>query len=185
MSTADANQQAAGLAYHGAGDPGSQTVHHRSASKRRGRVPQNMQPNLSAMIDVIFLLLIYFVITANFTPDEGVLTARLPQGTGRPAQDLTPPQRPLNIVLTPAGETDCRIRIEGYPQIPSGFAELAEFLVKLQYDPDRDLRSGAFKPDSPVVIRPDAGVRWQHVANAFNAAVRARYTNINFAQASR
>ena len=144
-----------------------------------------MQPNLSAMIDVIFLLLIYFVTTANFTPDEGVLTAKLPQGTGKTSQDLTPPQRPLNIVLSPAGEVECRIRIEGYPQAPAGFAELATLLVQLQYDPQRGLRSGAFKPDSPVVIRPKAGVRWQHVANAFNAAVRARYTNINFAQVSK
>ncbi len=143
-----------------------------------------MQPNLSAMIDVIFLLLIYFVVTANFTPDEGVLTAKLPQGTGAPAQDLAPPQRPLNIVLSPAGETECRIAIQGYPQAPAGFTELASLLVQLQYDPELDLKSGAFKPDSPVVIRPEAGVRWQHVANAFNAAVRARYTNINFAQVS-
>lgn len=161
-----------------------QTVHHRSAGKRHGRPRPNMQPNLSAMIDVIFLLLIYFVTTANFTPDEGVLTAKLPQGTGKTSTDMTPPQRPLNIVLTPAGEVECRISIQGYPQSPGGFAELATLLVELQYDPDRGLRSGAFKPDSPVIIRPEAGVRWQHVANAFNAAVRARYTNINFAQVS-
>jgi len=144
-----------------------------------------MQPNLSSMIDVIFLLLIYFVSTVNFTPDEGVLTAKLPQGSGRPSTDLAPPQRPLNILLTAAGETDCRIQIEGYPQAPGSFNELATFLIKLQYDPEQGLRSGAFKPDSPVVIRPESGVRWQHVANAFNAAVRARYTNINFAQVSR
>jgi biopolymer transport protein ExbD len=164
---------------------GEQTVHHRSSTKRHGRPRQNMQPNLSAMIDVIFLLLIYFVSTVNFTPDEGVLTAKLPQGTGQPSTSLAPPERPLNIVLTAAGETDCRIRIEGYPESPSGFTELATFLVQLQYDPQRGLRSGAFKPDSQVIIRPEAGVRWQHVTNAFNAAVRARYTNINFAQVSR
>ncbi len=161
-----------------------QTVHHRSASKRHGRPKPSMQPNLSAMIDVIFLLLIYFVVTANFTPDEGVLTAKLPQGTGSPSQDMTPPQRPLNIVLSPAGETQVRISIQGYPQAPTGFADLAVLLTQLQYDPERGLHSGAFKPDSPVVIKPEAGVRWQHVANAFNAAVRARYTNINFAQVS-
>jgi len=54
----------------------------------------------------------------------------------------------------------------------------------LQYDPERGLKSGVFKPGNRVVIKPGAGVRWQHVANAFNAAVRARYTNINFAQVS-
>lgn len=164
---------------------GGETVHHRSARKRHGRPRGNMQPNLSSMIDVIFLLLIYFVVTVNFTPDEGVLTAKLPQGTGQPSADLAPPQQPLNILITAAGETECFIRIQGYPQSPASFGELATLLVQLQYDPERGLRSGAFKPDSPVIIRPDAGVRWQHVANAFNAAVRARYTNINFAQVSK
>ncbi len=166
-------------------DAGAQTVHHRAASKRHGRPRPSMQPNLSAMIDVIFLLLIYFVSTVNFTPDEGVLTAKLPQGTGQPSTDLAPPQRPLNILLSAAGETDCRINIEGYPQTPGSFTELATFLVELQYDPERGLRSGVFKPDTQVVIRPEEGVRWQHVANTFNAAVRAKYTNINFAQVSR
>jgi biopolymer transport protein ExbD len=162
--------------------PPDPIVHHRSAAKRHGRAPLNMQPNLSAMIDVIFLLLIYFVITANFTPDEGVLTAKMPQGTGKPAEDLTLPQRPLNIILSPVGLSGCRIRVEGYPQAPAGFADLAALLKELQYDPDNGLRSGMFKLDSPVVIRPEADVRWQHVANAFNAAVRAQYSNINFAQ---
>lgn len=143
-----------------------------------------MELNLSTLIDVIFLLLIYFVSTVNFTPDEGVLTAKLPQGTGKPTTDLAPPQRPLTIRLSQAGETDCRIQIEGYPQSPTNFTQLATFLHDLQYDPEHGLRSGAFKPDNPVIIRPEAGVRWQHVANAFNAAVRARYTNINFAQVS-
>lgn len=184
MTEADNAQQedAAGSARQAAG---GETVHHRSARKRHGRPPGNMQPNLSAMIDVIFLLLIYFVTTVNFTPDEGVLTAKLPQGTGQPSTDLAPPPQPLNILLTAAGETECFIRIQGYPQAPGTFSELAALLVQLQYDPQSGLRSGAFKPDNPVIIRPDAGVRWQHVANAFNAAVRARYTNINFAQVSK
>ena len=145
----------------------------------------NMQPNLSSMIDVIFLLLIYFVVTANFTPDEGVLTTKLPQGTGQPSQELTLPERPLNIILTPVGLTDCRISIEGYPQAPAGFADLSALLIELQYDPEAGRRSGMFKPDSPVVIKPQADVRWQHVVNAFNAAVRARYSNINFAQVAK
>ncbi|MEZ6193351.1 MAG: biopolymer transporter ExbD [Phycisphaerales bacterium] len=126
-----------------------ETVHHRPASKRHARPRGNMQPNLSAMIDVIFLLLIYFVTTVNFTPDEGVLTAKLPQGTGQPSNDLAPPQQPLNILITPAGETECFIRIEGYPQAPSSFSELANGVARaVAVRPRRGLPA-AFKPDSP------------------------------------
>ena len=42
---------------------------------RESLEPPKITLNLTAMIDVIFLLLIYFVVTANFTPGEGILTA--------------------------------------------------------------------------------------------------------------
>ena len=41
---------------------------------------------------------------------------------------------------------------------------------------------GGEQSDAPVVIKPDGAVRWQHVVNAFNSAVTARYRNVSFAQ---
>lgn len=141
-----------------------------------------MQLNLTSMIDVIFLLLIYFVISASFTIGEGVLTAKLPAGTGEASNTLEPPKQPLRIILSRATEIGgCRIHIEGAGPMDN-FADLAEMLVRLQYDPDRG-RSGMFKPDNPIQIVPEGKVRWQHVVNSFNATLKARYTNVAFARA--
>ncbi|MAE67478.1 MAG: hypothetical protein CMJ18_24730 [Phycisphaeraceae bacterium] len=155
-------------------------VHHKPARSRRAAEPVRMTLNLTSMIDVIFLLLIYFVITAIFTPGEGIITARLPKGTG--AGKLSLPIQPLGIVVGAAGTSGYRLEIERAAQ-PRDFQELYKQLVLLQYDPEQDLTGGNHKPDDPILIKPHGEVRWQHVVNAFNAAVRARYRNIQFAQA--
>ena len=148
-------------------------------SRKRVLAPASMQLNLTAMIDVIFLLLVYFVVTASFAVGEGVITAKLPRGGSRATTDK-PPQRPLNILLRSAGTSGVSISIEGV-QRARNFTELIAMLEGLQYDPKR-LRAGAYKPDNPVIIKPDGKVRWQHVVNGFNAAIAARYTNVSFAQ---
>ena len=160
------------------------TVHHRSRRQRRGTGPPRITLNLPAMIDVTFLLVIYFVVTASFSPGEGILTAKLPQGTGSAALATLPPQ-PLAIVVSDAGATGCRLSIEDFATAnpPRDFRELYELLVSLQYDKARGRTEGMHKPGDPVIIKPSRQVRWQHVVNAFNAAVRAGYENIAFAQA--
>ncbi len=161
-----------------------QTVPHtRRVRLRAEGTASAMQLNLTAMIDVIFLLLIYFVITANFTADEGVLTALLPRGPGPVADASRPPEQPLRITLQSFDVASCLILVAG--ERMESFTGLAELLSGLQYDPDRGRVSGVYPPDNPVIIEPDGFVRWQHVVNAFNAAVRARYTNVRFGEGSR
>lgn len=161
---------------------GQATVHHVGARMRRGRPPVKIQLNLTSMIDVIFQLLLYFIITANFTADEGVLSAKLPQGSSQPQHRLKLPPEPLNIVLESAGDTvGCRILLQNR-MVGASFTDLFRELARLQNDPDSG-RHGAFGPDDPLIIRPGELVRWQHVVNAFNAALRAQYTNVSFAQA--
>ena len=141
-----------------------------------------MKLNFTSMIDVIFLLLIYFVITANFAIDEGVISAKLPAAPGLSASTAPkPPQRPLRIVVSSAGQHGYRLHIDGLAQAPTDFVALAGLLTNLQHNPERGLR-GPYKDDAPVIIKPDGAVRWQHVVNAFNAAVTARYRNVSFAQ---
>ena len=66
--------------------PDEEVVHHVSTRKKRkkGVGGESMQLQMTSMIDVVFLLLIYFVITANFTIDEGTLLATMP---GNSSQD--------------------------------------------------------------------------------------------------
>ena len=156
-----------------------QVVGHESPRMKRDLPQAKMQLNLTSMIDVIFQLLIYFVITANFTMDEGVLTARLPEEGNAPKEEkLEPPDPPLFISVASAGIADYRIQLQGFPETPNSFAGLNDLLKSLAV-------SGTFDPEKkPIVIKPEAQVRWQHVVNAFNAAVGAKYKKVSFATAT-
>ena len=157
-----------------------ETVHHKSARQRRGVTQARMQLNLPAMIDIVFQLLIYFIVTANFAIEEGVLTAILPEGAGQPAETLEPPPSSLDVVLGSVGDIGVDISLGRGGRVDS-FTELYQEMRSLQHDPTAN-PAGMFEPDDPVIIRPGRDVRWQHVVNAFNTAVRARYENVNFAQ---
>jgi biopolymer transport protein ExbD len=151
----------------------------RSSRPRKGlalfRRPSPMRLNLTAMIDVVFQLLIYFVVTASFSQGEGVLKARLPgEGQGS-ALGPPPPSAQLTVRVASTGTYAYRLAIEPGGLTPSSFHELADTLERLK---------GVYGPDTPVIIQPDRALRWQHVVSAFNAAVRARYDNVAFATAT-
>jgi biopolymer transport protein ExbD len=154
-------------------DPGEETVHHQSNRQGREVEAASMQLNLTSMIDVIFLLLIYFVVTASFAANEAVLVTNLSGGGN--SDPMAPPPMELNIRLTSAGSTGANIKVAGR-EVPS-FSTLADRLIELQHNPEQ-ARSGNYAVDDPVKIRPQGGVRWQHVVNAFNAAVKAEYENV-------
>ena len=152
---------------------------HPKGSRNRRRTNSRVgQLNLTSMIDVIFLLLIYFVVTANFSADEGVLTAALPQGTGLPRPVATLPPQKIRIQLTVGADNQVLIE-RGTQRYPS-FTALREDLDALIHDPDNGRAGGLYRPNNPILIAAGPTVRWQHVVNAFNACLAARYTNIAF-----
>ena len=140
--------------------------------------------NLTSMIDVIFQLLIYFVVTASFMVDEGVLSAMLPQGRGSAAADdeELPPEEIRIVIVSGADPAVVGIRRDNAAY--DGFVDLAADLNRQRYDPDIGQIDGLYPADSPVVIQADGRVRWQHLVAAFNAAVGAKYTNVRFADAA-
>lgn len=157
-------------------DAGEEVVGHESPRMKRDLPPSKMQPNFTSMIDVIFQLLIYFVVTANFTMEEGVLTARLPQDGNAPVEKtLEPPDPPLFIAIDSAGLDHYQIKLEGFPETPNDFAGLGRLMKDLAV-------SRVFDPEKkPIIIKPKGQVRWQHVVNAFNAAISAEYKKVSFA----
>lgn len=154
------------------------TVHHESTKKKRAKPRGVSQLQLTSMMDVVFQLLIFFILTANFAIDEGVLPADLPQGTPPVPQDVEPPPDPRVILLNASGIDGVSIQIKGTSSLfGDDFEQLYTLLAGWQ-------ASGLYEPDFPIVIQPGNDVQWGYVVNAFNAAVRAKYTNVSFAQAS-
>jgi biopolymer transport protein ExbD len=126
--------------------------------------------NLTPMIDVTFLLLIFFLVTSTFEKPEGLFAANLPRDSGAHAVSL--PISPIIVRLTPEGDA-CRIRIDRFTEAPASFGDLATFLTDVQANP-------GFDNETPVVIVADDALAWDHVVGCWNAAVRASCQNIAF-----
>ncbi len=159
----------------------TETVHHEQSSRKHPRGGGVSQLNLTSMMDVCFQLLIFFIVTASFAVGEGILPAELPAGQGKKSSETEPPEQPVTILLRSLGGQDVAVEILGNSTpLGKNFNELYAVLWQLQNRSDNP--NGPYTPEDPIIIKPDGSVAWGHVVNAFNAAIRAKYTNVNFAQ---
>jgi biopolymer transport protein ExbD len=152
---------------------GDESVHHVSQRQKRGRGPTKMQPPLTPMIDVTFQLLLFFILTMQFRQAEGQIPADLPQEGQGTAETVT--LEPVDIYVR-AGLSDAMpsIEIGGVQVMIRDWEELHTQLVGLVQ-----------QSYETAVINPDADVSWNHVVNAYNQAVRAKFKSVNFAAAKR
>lgn len=150
--------------------------------------------NITSFMDLTFNLLLFFVLTANFASAEGVLLATLPKGGGgggdttieTPDDTKIDDRPPVRIFLqaVPGAGQSAFIRIEGVPTSPGqDYEQFYQMLKQWRRDPVSN-PSGAYEPDQPINIQPDRNCSWNDVVNAFNAAVRAKYTSVGLLPAS-
>lgn len=161
-----------------------QVIAHRSVRARHGRDLAQVSLNLTPMIDVVFQLLIYFLVATEFKLNEEVYRLDLPQQL-QSDQQLDPFQlddQPLRITVasTGPGGGSYILRADGpFPQ-PSTFDELHQILRDRQIN--EQTSGGLFLPEHPIIIEPARSAKWEHAVKAFNAAALARYTNVQFAK---
>ena len=162
-------------------------IEHRRVADRHGRGRPRIALNLTSMIDVVFLLLIYFIVATKFKHGEEIYRLDLPerQAANRSADPFELDREPLRIrvvSLPRGGDRGCRLEIDGpYPQ-PSGFDALRTFLEQRRITLDQV--GGLFEADHPIIIEPASTARWEHAVEAFSVAVRAGYENIDFGSGS-
>ena len=130
--------------------------------------------NLAPMVDIVFLLLIFFITTTTFKRAEGLLLSQLPR-QGKLGTEIALPITPIVVHLTHAtdGPLDYALRIDSFVNAPTTFNELAAFLKEIQGNP-------GFGKDTPVVIQIQPDIEWDHVVSCWNAAVRAEFEQISF-----
>lgn len=165
-----------------------ETLHHLEADlppvRRRVREAPTIGLNLTAMIDVVFLLLIYFMVATDFKQAEEVYRLDLPERVeGLSIDPFQLDDEPLRILVrsTGPGDEEYRIRIEGPWGEVTDFAGLYEFLASRRLD---GMGGGLFAEDHPLIVVPGSDTRWSVAVEAFNAAVRAGYLNITFEEVS-
>lgn len=142
---------------------------------RRRPAPRGTQIAISfaPMIDVTFLLLIFFLVTTTFERAEGLLTGKMPHETRPTAVPL--PLTPVIIRLNQTGPShdDYTILLDHFDVAPADVRELTDVLLQIQEQP-------GFDTATPVVIVAEDDVRWDHVVGCWNAALRAGCERIAF-----
>lgn len=159
-------------------------ISHRRLRQRRGVMRTSLGVNMVPMIDVVFQILVYFLVATDFRMGEEILRMDLPLRAESAGQ--TDPfkldELPLRITVATIGERrgDVRLRVEGPHDQPRDFDELYRFLRDRQIGPGT--LGGLFLASHPIIIEPDGAARWEHAVEAVNAAARARYTNVTLSR---
>ena len=137
---------------------------------RRGELEIKMTP----MIDVVFLLLVFFVWTASFQIVEQVLPSNLSEMTG---------SLPVNPDEPPPVEDDfdkvvLRVRwVSGQPAWRINQIDVSN----LQQVRTRLETIAAIKRDVPVILHPDKEVPLGHVIDLYDLARLVDFEKIQFA----
>ncbi len=140
------------------------------SNSRRGR---ELEIKLTPMIDVVFLLLVFFIWNAQLQKVEYVLPSQLSVAAGnQEAQPMEP--------LPEADFDDVVVRIRWLNEQPSwsindnpvaSLAELQERLMIIQ----------EIKRDAPVILHPDKQVPLGHVIDVYDRSRSAGFDRIQFA----
>lgn len=150
---------------------------------RRAEPGRDFAPNLAPMVDVIMVLLVFFLLGASLNlVKQGVLQTELDPRSGPAggaAVEINPRIRIALREASPPGVHDAgepesvRILLMEEPLAENTFEALRSVLLEKR-------RAGA-DPDNMVVIGADTTVRWRHVVKAMDAAVQAGFRNVQFA----
>jgi len=132
--------------------------------KLGSRPPAEPEVNLTSLIDVVLLLLIFFMVSTSFVK-QSQISIRLPQADSAAVVEEKPEQ--LDIMITEQGT----YLINGRELINSRPETIRNALQKIS-DGDTSL---------PLTISADANARHQHVVTAMDVAGRLGFVQISIA----
>jgi biopolymer transport protein ExbD len=146
-----------------------------SGTGRNGRPRKQIEVMMTPMIDVIFLLLIFFLATSSFQLIEQLMpsgVSRLSDATGNavePPPEVTQDALDQVIIKLEFAEAGTIARLNGVA------------LSKLELLRERLLAISQARPDVPVVIDPEPKVQAKDVVAAYDWARQAGLTRVYLA----
>jgi biopolymer transport protein ExbD len=133
---------------------------------------------MAPMIDIIFLLLIFFLLTARFRPRENFLPMQLEIG-GLSMAGRSALVEPLTMHISPA-QDGCKV-ILGRDLAVSIIDNEPETGLSLMMDKlALCLQQQKRNTGDPIEIVCDGTVEWQHLAGIYNVLFGMGITNITF-----
>lgn len=157
---------------------GDETVHFRP-HRRRYNQPSVLMTlsRFAPMIDMSFLLLVFFMTTTRFASPEGMLSSQMPAyGAGGTGSTIALPLTPLvlRVHAAPQSTAGYSVSVDRFDDAPSDVANLPQFLTGI-------LDEAGFDAQTPLILVADDVVLWDHVVGTWNTALRAGWKNIAFA----
>ena len=128
------------------------------------RAKAQPEVNLTSLIDVVLLLLVFFMVSTSFVK-QSQITIRLPEAESA-TQVQEPPER-IDIMITESGT----FLINGRELINNRPATIRNALQKIS----------AGNNQLPLTISADANARHQFVVSAMDVAGRLGFVTINIA----
>jgi biopolymer transport protein ExbD len=136
-----------------------------------GAVSEDGDPGfqIAPMVDVVFVLLLFFMASAGSQVIEKELNISLPSGRSASAAGAVP-TTPILIDILPDGKIQMNNRIYDSPtsrELPELRAWLKETIAK-------------FGDKDPVILRPDPKTKHERVMDVLNAASASGVTKLTF-----
>jgi len=138
-----------------------------------------MEIQMTPMIDIVFNLIIFFILMPSFEAKEGYLPSNLPSDTGTQSaerKDLNKLRIDIyHVEPYPEKKKEARVVLNGEPM--NDYAELRKRLRETRRalsEQGRDIEK------VPVVISPDQVVWQLHVVAVFDSAIDAGFKDIQF-----
>jgi biopolymer transport protein ExbD len=132
---------------------------------------------MAPMIDMIFLLLIFFLVAAKWRPQEDFLPLQLPSAQAQ--NQRIGKLEPLVIHIF-AAETGCQVQIAGLTTVLIDDETIEADLVALMEKMQECLTEQKRYASDPIEITCAPEVRWEHLAKIYNMFFGAGLTDITF-----
>ena len=126
---------------------------------------EEMRINMDPMIDCVFQLILFFLVTTAFIRLEQDLTINLPVQS-REMKVKPPPARPVVVCVRylPGGKA--------YYHVENERVSLPALTINLS-------RAKVRNKDQAVIIRGDRNVKWEHVAAVMSCCGQAGITKVS------
>ncbi|MEM8955997.1 MAG: biopolymer transporter ExbD [Verrucomicrobiota bacterium] len=142
------------------------------ALKRKQRHEEVVEMQMGPMIDMVFLLLVFFIVTAKPIKQESDISLGLPGAVEQTeAVDIPDEQR---IVIQADGQVvlnDLAVDAPNDPNLPELVGILKKFKKASEYN----------KSDALVTLAPDDAVFHQRIVDVLNACAVAEIHGVTFA----
>ena len=146
------------------------------------KVHYDSGPNMTPLVDVVMVILIFMMLAGTFGGTEWFLTSNLPYspkgGGGAPLPAGFVPDQPLEIKVDSPLPDRFVARIEGYRAEDA--ATLRGVLTKM-----RDKLAAAGNPPEKVqiIISPARNVKYKFLVDVYQTALQANFQKVGFAPA--